>query len=145
MNFDSLRKCYIERWSSEKINKWNEWNKKFSDDEIVVIGAKLRAIRDTFICSCLLYPVIHFSLYNLISLNVSIFLSLAGILVLLFILYKILSAYHRYRGIKNYSHRKMLFSIGIDKLKTKFHREGVKKHKDIMQKKYEESRKKEGK
>lgn len=39
MNFKSLRKAYGENWSFEKHTKWNEWNSKFSDDEIVFIGA----------------------------------------------------------------------------------------------------------
>ena len=145
MNFDSLRKCYTERWSSQKINKWNEWNRQFSDDEVVFIGAKVKAENKTSLYPVFYLPLGAFAICGFSAKNILLFIPLVLGLILIPLSTKIVIDSYKQKGLEDYTFRKELFKIGIEELKTEFHNEGVRKHQSIMQKKYEESRRKEGK
>lgn len=132
-------------WSPKKYEKWNEWINQYSDDEIVIEGAKAVATEKSLILSGYFSILVAFASFCYITINLgsSMFayiLSIIPIICMFFIIRFIVYIFYKHSGMKNYYTRKDLFKAGLNSLSMKFHHKGVAKHKAIEQKRYEESR-----
>lgn len=140
-----FNRSVYHNWSPKKHEKWNEWISQYSDDEIVIEGAKAKATENTLFYSmpftllALLCPFFYLSNY-IESFTLTFALSIVSMACMFFTIRFIVYVYYKRSGMKNYHTRKNLFRAGINSLSMRFHHKGVAKHKAIKQKQYEESR-----
>lgn len=64
---DFNRSVYCN-WSHEKHQKWKEWNKQFSDDDIVIEGAKSKSFENTaFLIAPISMSIVIFSMIFIVD------------------------------------------------------------------------------